>query len=229
MSFVENEGEVFILSKHILMVVTNHTTITDDHKTGLWLEEFAVPYNVFKDNGYDVKVTSIEGGEVPLDPNSIEERPEWKTAEEELKNTAVLSENDTEDFDAIFLPGGHGTMFDFPDNQTLQTVLKHFAENNKVISAVCHGPAGLVNATYADGTPLVKGKTISAFTDEEEKEMQLDMHMPFMLETELREKGANFERGDKWSDFSVADGNLVTGQNPQSSRSTAEKVVDALN
>ncbi|MDQ0300641.1 putative intracellular protease/amidase [Salibacterium salarium] len=216
------------MAKKVLMVVTNHTTISEDHKTGLWLEEFAVPYNVFKENGFDVKVTSIEGGEVPLDPNSVEDHPEWKEAEEELKHTVALKKDDTEGFDAIFLPGGHGTMFDFPDNSTLQHVLEHFAENSKVISAVCHGPAGLVNATYANGTPIVEGKTISTFTDKEEIEMQLDQHMPFMLESKLREKGANIEHGDSWSDFSITDGNLVTGQNPQSSKSTAEKVVQAL-
>ncbi|MGY4690731.1 type 1 glutamine amidotransferase domain-containing protein [Salibacterium sp. K-3] len=214
--------------KKVLMVVTNHTTITDDHKTGLWLEEFAVPYNVFKDNGYDIKVTSIEGGEVPLDPNSIEDRAEWKDAEAVLKNTARLSEEDKHGYDAIFLPGGHGTMFDFPDSEVLQNVLQHFAEEGNVISAVCHGPAGLVNATYADGTPVVKDKRVAAFTDDEEIEMQLDTHMPFMLESRLREKGANFERGESWSDFSIADGKLVTGQNPQSSKSTAEKVVEVL-
>ncbi|SDH85827.1 Putative intracellular protease/amidase [Alteribacillus persepolensis] len=216
------------MTKRILMVVTNHTTITDDHKTGLWLEEFAVPYNVFKENGFDVKVTSIEGGEVPLDPNSIEDKAEWKGAEAELQDTATLSEDDKDGFDAIFLPGGHGTMFDFPENKTLQNVLQHFAENNKVISAVCHGPAGFVNATYQDGTSIVDGKKVAAFTDEEEKEMQLDTHMPFMLESTLREKGADFQQGEKWTDYSVADGRLVTGQNPQSSRSTAEKVVEAL-
>lgn len=101
--------------KRILFVVTNRTTITDDHKTDLQLEEFAVPYLVFKDKGYDIKVTSINGREVPLDPNSIEEKPEWKKAEEELKDTAKLTNEDAEGFDAIFLPGSHGTMFDFPD------------------------------------------------------------------------------------------------------------------
>ncbi|QHS21781.1 type 1 glutamine amidotransferase domain-containing protein [Virgibacillus sp. MSP4-1] len=216
------------MAKKVLMVVTNHTTISDDHKTGLWLEEFAVPYLVFKEKGYDVKVTSIEGGEVALDPNSIEERAEWKEAEEELKNTTKLTKEDADGFDAIFLPGGHGTMFDFPDNATLQHVLQRFAEKGKVIGSVCHGPAGLVNATYADGTPIVKGKKVSAFTDDEEREMQLDEHMPFLLETKLREKGANFDDAEKWADHSVKDGNLVTGQNPQSSKSTAEKVVEAL-
>ncbi|EHL77977.1 MULTISPECIES: type 1 glutamine amidotransferase domain-containing protein [Bacillus] len=216
-------------NKRILMVVTNHTTITDDHKTGLWLEEFAVPYLTFKEKGYDVKVTSINGGEVPLDPNSIKEKnPDWVEAEKELKNTAKLSKEDAAGFDAVFLPGGHGTMFDFPDNETLQYVLQQFAEDGRVIGAVCHGPAGLVNVTYKDGTPLVKGKKVAAFTNEEERETQLDRHMPFLLESKLREKGANFVSGEKWSDFSVRDGNLVTGQNPQSSKSTAEKVIEAI-
>jgi putative intracellular protease/amidase len=217
------------MSKRVLMVVTNHTTITDDHKTGLWLEEFAVPYLVFKEKGYEVKVASIQGGEVPLDPRSIEEKdPAWAQAEEELKNTARLSKDDATGFDAIFLPGGHGTMFDFPDNETLQYVLQQFAEDGRIIGAVCHGPSGLVNVTYKDGTPLVKGKTVTAFTDEEEREVQLDEYMPFLLESTLRLRGANFVRGEKWTDFSVRDGNLITGQNPQSSRSTAEKVVEAL-
>jgi putative intracellular protease/amidase len=216
-------------SKRILMVVTNHTTITDDHKTGLWLEEFAVPFLIFKNKGYDVKVTSIEGGEVPLDPNSINEKnPDWVTAEEELKHTVKLSKDDASGFDAIFLPGGHGTMYDFPDNETLLYILQQFAEEGKVIGSVCHGPAGLVNAAYTDGTSLVKGKTLTAFTDEEEVEMELDEHMPFLLESTLRLRGANFVSGEKWTDFSVRDGNLVTGQNPQSSKSTADKVVDAI-
>jgi putative intracellular protease/amidase len=217
-------------NKRILMVVTNHTRITDDHKTGLWLEEFAVPYNVFRSKGYDVKVVSISGGEVALDPNSIpdEANAEWREAEAELKHTAALSKEDANGFEAIFLPGGHGTMFDFPDSETLQYVLQQFAEQGKVIGAVCHGPAGLVNATYKDGTPLVKEKKITSFTDEEEREMQLDQHMPFLLESKLREKGGIFVSGEKWTDFSIRDGDLVTGQNPMSSRSTAEKVIEAI-
>lgn len=227
----QTRGAVNIADKkRVLMVVTNHTTITDDHKTGLWLEEFAVPYNVFKQKGYDVKVTSINGGEVALDPNSIpeEKNSEWAQAEKELQHTAKLSRDDATGFDAVFLPGGHGTMFDFPDNETLQYVVQQFAEGGRVIGSVCHGPAGLVNVTYKDGTPLLKGKKVTAFTNEEEIEMELDKHMPFLLETAIREKGADFSSGPKWTDYSVRDGNLVTGQNPQSSRSTAEKMVEVL-
>ncbi|MDQ0159425.1 type 1 glutamine amidotransferase domain-containing protein [Alkalibacillus salilacus] len=216
------------MANSILMILTNHETITEDHKTGLWLEEFAVPYLKFLEQGYDVKVTSVVGGKVPLDPNSIEDRPEWKAAETALENTEQLSKADANAFDGIFLPGGHGTMFDLPDNETLQYVLQQYAEKDKVIGSVCHGPAGLVNVTYEDGTPIVKGKNLTAFTDEEEKEMQLDEYMPFMLESKLREQGANFERGDKWSDYSVRDHNIITGQNPQSSGSTADRFIRAI-
>ncbi|MCA0982894.1 type 1 glutamine amidotransferase domain-containing protein [Halobacillus yeomjeoni] len=218
-------------NKRVLMVVTNHDKITEDHKTGLWLEEYAVPYNAFKEQGYDVKVTSIQGGEVPLDPNSIteEEKPEWKEAQELLKDTPQLSKKDAEGFDGIFLPGGHGTMFDFPQNETLQYVLQKHAEQNNVIGSVCHGPSGLVNATYEDGTPLVKGKKVAGFTDSEEIGMGLEEQMPFMLETELRNKGAEFSKGEDWSVHAVRDGNMITGQNPMSSESAAEKMVAALN
>ncbi|MYL18608.1 type 1 glutamine amidotransferase domain-containing protein [Halobacillus litoralis] len=218
------------MSKKVLMVVTNHTKITDDHKTGLWLEEYAVPYNAFKEQGYDVKVTSIQGGEVPLDPNSIpeEEVKEWAEAQEQLKDTAKLSKEDVNGFDGIFLPGGHGTMFDFPENETLQYVLQQHAEQNNVIGSVCHGPSGLVNATYENGTPIVSGRKVTGFTDSEEIGMGLDVHMPFMLETELRNKGGEFSKGDDWSAYAVRDGNLVTGQNPMSSEKAAEKMVEAL-
>ncbi|MFD1019884.1 type 1 glutamine amidotransferase domain-containing protein [Thalassobacillus hwangdonensis] len=218
-------------NKRVLMVVTNHTKLTEEQQTGLWLEEYAVPYKAFKDEGFEVKVTSIEGGEVPLDPNSIpdEEVQEWAKAQEELKNTAKLSKEDAEGFDGIFLPGGHGTMFDFPDNETLQYVLQQHAEQGNVIGSVCHGPSGLVYARYEDGTPIVKGKNVTGFADSEEIGMGLEQHMPFMLETELRNKGANYSKGEDWSSYAVRDGNLITGQNPMSSESVAKKMVGALN
>lgn len=214
------------------MIVTNADKINDEKETGLWLEEFAVPYNIFKNQGYDVTVKSPKGGQIPLDPNSIpeEEKQEFADAKEKLTHTVKLSENDLKvDYDGVFLPGGHGTMFDFPDHELMQKIIGTMADENKVVGAVCHGPSGLVNVTYQDGTPLVKGKKVNGFTDEEEKEMQLTEEMPFLLETTLREKGGEFVRGDKWTDFSVRDGNLVTGQNPMSSESTAQKMIEALN
>ncbi|WP_221563824.1 type 1 glutamine amidotransferase domain-containing protein [Alkalihalobacillus sp. TS-13] len=220
------------MSKRILMIVTNADKINDEKETGLWLEEFAVPYNLFINQGYEVTVKSPKGGQIPLDPNSIpeEEKQEFADAQDKLTQTDKLTENDLkEEYDGVFLPGGHGTMFDFPDNELMQKIIGKMADQNKVIGAVCHGPSGLVNVTYQDGTPLVKGKKVNGFTDEEEKEMQLTEEMPFLLETTLREKGGKFVQGDKWTDFSVRDGNLVTGQNPMSSESTAQKLIEALN
>ncbi len=212
------------------MVLTSHSTINNDQATGLWLEEYAAPYVSFIKNGFDVTVVSIDGGQVPLDPNSLpeEENITWQEAQAKLTNTEKLSEKHISGFDAVYLPGGHGTVFDFPENEMLKRVLQEHAEDQAVIGSVCHGPSGLVNVTYKDGTPLVQGKKVSAFTDDEEREMQLDAAVPFLLETMLKEKGAHFVRGDNWSDFSVRDGHLITGQNPMSSQSTADKMVEAL-
>jgi putative intracellular protease/amidase len=218
------------MSKRILIVVTNHQNI-GNNKTGLWLEEYAVPFNEFRQSGYDITVKSIQGGKIPLDPNSLEgvDREEYKEALSILEDTAKLSAEDAVSYDAIFLPGGHGTVFDFPNSEELKEVVSQMAQTNKVIGSVCHGPAGLTTATLKDGTPIVKGKVVTAFTDEEEEEMQLTKEVPFLLETKLRELGAEFQRAGKWEDFAVTDGNLVTGQNPQSSRSVAIQMIDVLN
>ncbi|CAM3772830.1 type 1 glutamine amidotransferase domain-containing protein [Alkalicoccus chagannorensis] len=219
------------MSKNVLIVVTSADKIAEND-TGLWLEEFAAPYVTFVQQGYDVTVRSMEGGQVPLDPNSLpeEEKVEWQEAQAKLANTEKLSEDDVKaGYDAVFLPGGHGTVFDFPDSLMLQKLIKDHYENGAVVGSVCHGPTSLVHVTLSDGTPLVKDKKVNAFTDEEEKDMGLESAVPFLLESTLREKGAEFVRGDNWTDFSVRDGRLVTGQNPMSSQSTADKIVEALN
>ncbi|UCZ53123.1 type 1 glutamine amidotransferase domain-containing protein [Bacillus shivajii] len=218
------------MSKRILMVCTSHSTINNQQKTGLWLEEFATPYMLFKQHGFEVEVTSVQGGPVPLDPNSIpeENNQNWREAEQALKETKKLKVEYANGIDAIFLPGGHGTMFDFPNNEVLQSVIQSAAEREKIIGAVCHGPSAFVNVTYKDGTPIVKGHQMNSFTDAEEKEMGLDSDMPFLLETTLRERGADFASGEAWKDYSVKDGHFVTGQNPMSSESTAKKVIEAL-
>jgi putative intracellular protease/amidase len=218
-----------MMSKRILIVVTNHDNI-GNNKTGLWLEEYAVPFNVFREKGYDITVKSIKGGSIPLDPKSLEgvDRSEYDEALSLLEDTKELVPEDAVSYDAIYLPGGHGTVFDFPESEALKEVISQMAQANKVIGSVCHGPAGLTTATLKDGSPIVKGKKITGFTDEEEQEMQLTKEVPFLLETKLRELGADFQRAGKWEDFTVTDGNLVTGQNPQSSRSVALRMIDVL-
>ncbi|MGD6818605.1 type 1 glutamine amidotransferase domain-containing protein [Metabacillus sp. 84] len=220
------------MAKHILMVVTTADKMNEDHKTGLWLSEFGEAYVEFKNAGYDVTVASPLGGKAPVDDRSLEggETPqEILDTAKHLENTMKLEDiEDLSIYDAVFMPGGHGTMFDLPDNVKLHEIVRSLYEADKIVAAVCHGPAGLVGVKLSDGTPLVAGKTVTAFTDEEERETTLDQFMPFLLETRLRELGANVVVKENWVDHLQADGKLITGQNPQSTTSVAKEVVKQL-
>ncbi|SFK45154.1 Putative intracellular protease/amidase [Halobacillus dabanensis] len=219
------------MAKKVLMVVTNHEKIKDELPTGIWLSEFGEAYNEFNKHGYEVTVASPQGGRAPVDPGSVseDEPQEILDTKPYLENTTPIADVEAEDYDAIFLPGGHGTMFDFPDNEKLQKLLRNFYEADKIVAAVCHGPAGLVGATLSNGEPLVKGKRVNAFTDAEEVETTLDSHMPFLLESKLHELGATFVSGPNWSEYYEIDGNLITGQNPQSTEAVAKEVIKQLN
>ncbi len=219
------------VTKNILMVVTSCEKIDANHPTGLWLEEFAVPYLEFMARGYTVTVASIRGGAVPVDPRSTpkpEEARAWAKAIGTLQHTPAVATLGAADFDAVFLPGGHGTMFDLPGHKPLQTLLAAFADNNKIIGAVCHGPAGLVGVQLKNGASLVAGRQVTGFTDEEERAAGMDKIMPFLLESRLRELGARFVARPNWSDHVEQDGLLITGQNPQSSGSVARAVAEAV-
>ncbi|ALP54512.1 glutamine amidotransferase [Candidatus Tenderia electrophaga] len=220
------------MAKSILIIVTSHGRIDAQHRTGLWFEEFAAPYTLFKQAGYQVTVASPAGGDTPIDPRSLEgyeATPENEAAQSALQQRPHLDEGFTaDDYDAVFFPGGHGTMFDLPDSPQVQRLVKEFFVRNKVIAAVCHGPACLVNVVRKDGEPLVRGKRIAAFTDSEERAVELDQAMPFLLESKLREQGAHVVAAEDWQDNVVVDGNLVTGQNPQSSASAARAVIELL-
>ncbi len=219
-------------SPAILMIVTSHDRIDADHPTGLWFEEFAVPYTRFRTAGYAVTVASPRGGDAPIDARSLEgyhATAENEAARAALRGTHRLDADvSVRDFVAVFLPGGHGTMFDLPDNPHVQRLVREFAEADKVIASVCHGPACLVGVMLRDGTAFVKGRRVTAFTDSEERAVQLDRAMPFLLESRLREQGAEFVPAADWADNIVVDGRLVTGQNPQSSGSAADAVLELL-
>jgi putative intracellular protease/amidase len=218
-------------SKKVLIVVTSAGKTPGGKPTGLWLEEFAVPYLKFKEAGFEVTVASTKGGETPIDPRSLTDDNKvkhWREPASVLKKTVALSTVQAEQFDAVFLPGGHGTMFDLPNDQNLKRLLNQFARADKVIAAVCHGPAGLVGATKADGTPLVANKTITSFTNEEEAAAELGKEVPFLLESRLREEGARFVVGKKFASHAEIDGKLVTGQNPASSAAVANAIIAIL-
>lgn len=215
--------------KKVLMVVTSAGQMTNGHATGLWLEEFAVPYGLFRQAGLEVVVASPRGGPAPIDPRSAgETRPEWAEASRRLQSTLPLDDVGSAEFAAIFLPGGHGTMFDFPGDARLAALLSAFAAEDKPVAAVCHGPAGLVGARGPDGQALVKGRKVTGFTNAEEKAVELVDEMPFLLESKLAELGGRFDGGPDFQPHVVVDGLLVTGQNPASSAPAAEAVLRLL-
>ncbi|MDQ0202983.1 type 1 glutamine amidotransferase domain-containing protein [Pectinatus haikarae] len=222
-------------TKKVLMVVTNRDHFDNGRKTGIWMEEYAVPYTNFLAAGYEVTVASPNGGKAPIDPGSIKDGipAEWAGANEALQTTAVLSHVNYKTYDAVVIPGGHGPLFDLVKDQDLAKILTYFNENNRIIAAVCHGTAALVSAKMPGGNvpnvPLVYGRKLTGFTNDEEVIAGSDKMVPFAVETKLKELGAEFSKKKPWSDYIVVDKNLITGQNPQSSKSLAQAVVAALN
>ncbi|KZS46140.1 glutamine amidotransferase [Paenibacillus glucanolyticus] len=218
------------MGEKILMVVTNHTDMQEGKKTGIWLSEFAEAYMAFQENGYEITVASPKGGAGPIDPGSVGDQTpqEILDASKHLENTKKLDNVMAEGFEGIFLPGGHGTMFDLPDNQKLQQLLREFYEAGKIVAAVCHGPAGLVGATLSNGQPLVAGKRVNAFTDREEETTGLGSYLPFLLESKIRDLGAILVAAPNWSTHVEVDGNLITGQNPQSTLAVTNAVLSKL-
>jgi putative intracellular protease/amidase len=221
--------------KRILMIVTSHDRLGDTgEKTGFWLEELATPYYELLSAGFDVDLASPKGGRPPADPKS--EKTEAasvtrfladKTALARLESTKKLADVGL-DYDAYFVVGGHGVVFDFGTSDAYGAILGRAFDAGKVVAAVCHGPAALAPAKTKDGASIVKGRRVAGFTNEEEDAVGLSKIVPFQLETKLRELGGKYESGPKWGSFALRDGLLVTGQNPASSAAVAKLVVEAL-
>lgn len=222
----------------ILLVLTSHDRLGDTgKKTGFWLEEFTTPFYVLKDGGAEVVLASPKGGQPPLDPKS--DGPDSQTesterfandvaARKQLASTKNLSDMMAEDFDGVFYPGGHGPMWDMPDNPTSIALLEAFVRAGKPVAAVCHAPAALVNVRDANGDYLVKGRKVTGFSNGEEDAVDLSDVVPFMLEDKLRERGGIYSKGADWAAYAVVDGQLITGQNPASSQLVAEKLLEQI-
>ena len=221
------------MSKSVLIMVTNADTIAGnkDKPTGVWLSEAAEPYIAFQGAGFKVDIASPKGGPVPIDPNSVEngnDDEKFNEVAKLLQNTLRMKDVIYENYDAIFLAGGHGAMFDFPGEPDIQNIMAYFKDNGRIISAVCHGPAAFADAKTKDGKYLVDGVKLTAFTNEEEDSVNLSEDMPFMLQTKLEENGAGFVKGTAGEEHVVSSGNFVTGQNPASSQAVAEAVINRL-
>jgi len=222
----------------ILMVLTSHDKLGNTGlKTGFWLEEFASPYYVFKDQNIEVTLASPKGGNPPLDPKSDE--PDFQTeaterfrSDEEsqklLANTLRLDSLSPSDFDAVFYPGGHGPLWDLAENKTSISLLESFFQKGKPLGLVCHAPGVLRHTKREDGEPLVKGKRVTGFSNSEEEAVQLTEVVPFLLEDMLKSNQGLYHKGADWESHVEIDGNLLTGQNPASSKAVAIEMMNKL-
>jgi putative intracellular protease/amidase len=220
-----------------VVIVSTSESDLKGHKTGVWLEELAVPYYLFRTKGYQVVVASTKGGEIPIDNASlqgdfyVEASKKFMNDEhamERLVNSTALADIDFHTVDAIYLAGGHGTCVDFVTSPDLKKAIELLYASDKVVAADCHGPIALANCNKPDGTPLVAGKTVTGFSDSEEAAVQLTEIVPFLIETKFKELGATYEKVDDWHPKVCVDGKLVTGQNPQSSDLCAKEVAKLL-
>lgn len=226
-------------TKRILAIVTNVPEYEKvGYRTGLWLSELTHFWDVAEAAGYQTFLASPKGGYVPIDPESLAETVldsgtrkyyEDRTFMNRLVETMAVAEADPANYDAIYLTGGHGVSFDFPQSAALAGLVARFYEADKVVSAVCHGPAGLLNVKLTGGESLVAGKKVTAFSWAEEEKVGRDKAVPFNLEEELQKRGANYSKA--WFNFAanvVEDGRLITGQNPASAEGVGKAVVKQL-
>lgn len=222
----------------ILLVLTSHGQLGDTGKrTGFWLEELAAPYYVFKDAGAELVLASPKGGQPPLDPKSDE--PDAQTeatrrfradpeAIQALASTKPLASVNPDDFDAVFYPGGHGPLWDLAESQDSRALIESTLAAGKPVAAVCHAPGVLRHVQAPDGTPLVKGKRVTGFTNTEEAAVGLTKVVPFLVEDMLKTNGGQYSKGADWQSHVVTDGLLVTGQNPASSADGAKALLQVL-
>jgi putative intracellular protease/amidase len=228
------DGEEGRQPAKVLVVLTSHDKLGDTgRKTGFYLSELTHALEVFEKAGLHIELASPKGGLPPMDGvdrtdasnRTFLESAAWMAR---LERTARLAEVDPTRYDAVYVPGGHGTMFDLPDDASLQALLASVFLRGGVVAAVCHGPAALVNVRLPDGRYLVAGKQVSAFTNEEEEAMKLTRAMPFLLESRLRERGGRFLHAPNFKPQVAVDARLVTGQNPASASAVAREVVRLL-
>jgi putative intracellular protease/amidase len=220
--------------KKILFVVTSHDKKgSTGQPTGYYLSEVSHAWEVLKNAGYEIDFVSTKGGKAPVDGfnlNDATNKAFWedKVYRSKVENTLRPSDVDPSEYTAIYYAGGHGTMWDFPENREIAEIAAKIYESNGVIGAVCHGPAGLVNIRLSNGKYLVDGKKVNAFTNEEEAAARLDKEVPFLLESKLTERGAKFEKSGLWQPHVTVDERLVTGQNPASAKLVGEQVLSEL-
>lgn len=224
--------------KNILFVLTSNDSLGNTgHKTGFWIEEFTAPYYTLTDAGHIVTLASPKGGQPPIDPNSASDDAATpatvrfdkdKVTQDKLANTHKLETVNQKDYDAVFYPGGHGVLWDLVEDKTSISLIESFYNNHKPVAFVCHAPAVLKYVKNTSYEPLVKGKKVTGFTNEEEAAVQLTNVVPFLLEDMLKANGGQYSKIEDWQPYAVEDGLLITGQNPASSEKVAELLIKKL-
>ena len=222
----------------VLIVLTSHDQLGNTgRKTGFWLEELAAPYYAFQAAGAEITLASPKGGQPPLDPKSNE--PSFQTdltrrfeadaaATAQLAATVRLDSVDQADFDTVFYPGGHGPLWDLAEDKTSIELIESFLAAGKHVALVCHAPGVLRHAKAPNGRPLVQGRQVTGFTNTEEEGVGLTNVVPFLVEDELKAKGGVYSKGPDGGSYVVADGLLITGQNPASSAAAAQRLLSEL-
>lgn len=225
------------MPKKILVVLTSVEKYPNlNRATGLWLGEAVHFVKKVEAAGYAVDYVSPQGGYTPVDPHSLAmaDETDWtwyqdKAFMNRLGATLKPSDVNPDEYVAIYFAGGHGVIWDFPDNEALQALSRKIYENGGYVSSVCHGAVGLLNIKLSNGALLVDGKKVTGFSNEEEKLAELDQFVPFLTETELVKRGAVYQKAaEPWAAFAVADQRLISGQNPASGGAVAELLIEAL-
>ncbi|WP_211659796.1 type 1 glutamine amidotransferase domain-containing protein [Pedobacter ureilyticus] len=222
------------MKKKILFVVTSHDKKGNtNEKTGYYLGEVSHPWEVLVEAGYEIDFVSPKGGNPPVDGFDLNDpvnKMFWedKHYHQKITNSLKPSEVKPQDYVAIFYAGGHGAMWDLPNNTELTNIASKIYEQNGIVSAVCHGPAGLLNIKLSNGKYLIAGKKVNGFSNEEEELVKLTQIVPFLLENQMKDRGGVYEKSAPWQNHVTVDGRLITGQNPQSAKAVGEAIKKAL-
>jgi len=223
-----------VMKKKILFVVTSHNIKGHTGKpTGYYLSEVTHPWKVLRNAGYEIDFVSPRGGKAPVEGLDLKDpvnKKFWenKIYKHKVENTKKPSEINPDEYQGVYYAGGHGTMWDFPDNEALADITRRIYERGGVVGAVCHGPSGFVNLKLSDGSYLVSGKKINSYTNEEEIAGGLEKVVPFLLESKLIHRGAKFEKSGPKQPHVSRDERLITGQNPASAKGVGEAMADEL-
>ena len=222
----------------VLFVVTSHDRmgVLRTRKTGVWLEDYAVAYDILTGAGYEVKTSSPRGGEVPVDPDSLRRAeyavfdPEiWlERGRESLLESIPLDEVGQDGFDAVYYPGGYGSYWDLSVNRKNAELLEEFVRAGRPVAAIRHGGAALLSAKIPSGQSILNGRRVTGASDDEERQMALDRVVPFSLGNRLTRCGAEYVYAEPWKPHVVADGMLLTGQNTQSAGELARAMLSVM-